>query len=363
MQDRPPPTRRSSLATHGRTILWVTLLCASQELLRVNHFRHPTRAREAPGADSGSRFHFLVSAARRRRCRGWRRWPPLVPAAELDRGRATRWLPKAAAPPRRRTGSASTISVTLTRAREAPGADSRSRFHFLVSAARRRRCRGWRRWPPLVPAAELDRGRARRWLPKAARASVGGLRRVLALDFQAGFPAGAIGVFIHWRGQPTGAGDLAFMDRRWPSAAEAAAGRRPRAVTLGHAGVRARNCSASTVSVTLTRAREAPLPISGSPVSFFGFSGATPALPRLAALAAAGAGGGAQSRLSSAVAADDRLPRRVGGSASCFLSRISGWRDRRLYPLAGAAEVARRIRCAPWPAPVLSFFVIGSAGV
>ena len=27
----------------------------------------------------------------------------------------------------------------------------------------------------------------------------------------------------------------------------------------------------------------------------------------------------------------------------------------------GAAEVARRIRCAPWPAPVLSFFVIGSA--
>ena len=70
-----------------------------------------------------------------------------------------------------RNSSASTISVTLTRAREAPGADSRSRFHFLVSAARRRRCRGWRRWPPLVPAAELNRGRATRWLPKAARAS------------------------------------------------------------------------------------------------------------------------------------------------------------------------------------------------
>ena len=27
----------------------------------------------------------------------------------------------------------------------------------------------------------------------------------------------------------------------------------------------------------------------------------------------------------------------------------------------GAAEVARRIQCALWPAPVLSFFMIGSA--
>ena len=72
------------------------------------------------------------------------------------------------------------------------------------------------------------------------RAAVGGLRRVLALDFQVGFPAGAVGLFIHWRWQPTGAGDLFFMDRRWPSAAEAAAGRpRPRAATLGHAAVRA----------------------------------------------------------------------------------------------------------------------------
>ena len=62
----------------------------------------------------------------------------------------------------------------------ARGADSRSRFHFLVSAARRRRCRGWRRWPPMVPAAELNRGR---------------LRRVLSLRFQ----AGAIAVFIRWR--------------------------------------------------------------------------------------------------------------------------------------------------------------------
>jgi hypothetical protein len=31
------------------------------------------------------------------------------------------------------------------------------------------------------------------------------LRRVLALDFQAGFPAGAVVLFIHWRWQPTGA--------------------------------------------------------------------------------------------------------------------------------------------------------------
>ena len=69
-------------------------------------------------------------------------------------------------------------------------------------------------------------------------------------------------------------------------------------------------------------------------------------------------------RLSSGVSVAATGLRRAGeGSASCFLSRISGWRDRRLYPLAGAAEVARRIRCAPWPAPVLSFFVIGSAGV
>ena len=69
-------------------------------------------------------------------------------------------------------------------------------------------------------------------------------------------------------------------------------------------------------------------------------------------------------RLSSGVSVAATGLRRAGeGAASCFLSRISGWRDRRLYPLAGAAEVARRIRCAPWPAPVLSFFVIGSAGV
>ena len=43
------------------------------------------------------------------------------------------------------------------------------------------------------------------------RAAVGGLRRVLALDFQVGFPAGAVVLFIHWRWQPTGAGDLAII--------------------------------------------------------------------------------------------------------------------------------------------------------
>ena len=42
------------------------------------------------------------------------------------------------------------------------------------------------------------------------RSAVGGLRRVLALDFQVGFPAGAVVLFIHWRWQPTGAGDLAL---------------------------------------------------------------------------------------------------------------------------------------------------------
>ena len=197
-----------------------------------------TRAR---GAASRSRFHFLVSAARpsrrrrgrtalaslRRRCRGGRasrhrRWPPVPPlrrrglrvnhsrhphararrrfqiavsffsfssATEFD-GAAVgrRWRASAGAaaaaelrrhrrwPPVPRSavgGSASTILVTLTRAR---GAASRSRFHFLVSAARPSR-----RWPPVPPLRRR------------------GLRRVLALDFQAGFPAGAVVLFIHWR--------------------------------------------------------------------------------------------------------------------------------------------------------------------
>jgi hypothetical protein len=134
--------------------------------------------------------------------------------------------------------------LATTRVREARGADSRSRFHFLVLAARpSRRRRGWRRLAaPTVPPAQPRRpsyavaagGRP------CLRSAVMGLRRVLALDFQAGFPAGAVVLLIHWRWQPTGAGDLFFMDRRWPSDAEAAAGRpRPRAAILGHAAVRA----------------------------------------------------------------------------------------------------------------------------
>ena len=204
------------------------------------------------------------------------------------------------------------------------------------------------------------------------RAAVGGLRRVLALDFQVGFPAGAVVLFIHWRWQPTGAGDLFFMDRRWPSDAEAAAGRpRPRAATLGHAAVRAQELlRVNHFRYPRARAREAPGADSrsrfhcdaeaaaGRPrpraatlghaavraqellrvnhfryprarargarrrfqiaVSFFSFSGATPAMPRLAALAADGAGGGAQSRPSYAVAAEGRprLRAAVGVSAS-----------------------------------------------
>ena len=148
------------------------------------------------------------------------------------------------------------------------------------------------------------------------RAAVGGLRRVLALDFQVGFPAGAVVLFIHWRWQPTGAGDLFFMDRRWPSDAEAAAGRpRPRAATLGHAAVRAQELlRVNHFRYPHARARGARCRFQIA-VSFFSFSGATPALPRLAALAAAGAGGGAQSRPSYAVAAEGRprLRAAVGG--------------------------------------------------
>ena len=91
------------------------------------------------------------------------------------------------------------------------------------------------------------------------------------LSILVGFPAGAVGLFIHWRWQPTGAGDLFFMDRRRPSDAEAAAGRpRPRAATLGHAAVRASGIApSSTISVTLARAREAPRRRFQIAVSFF----------------------------------------------------------------------------------------------
>ena len=184
------------------------------------------------------------------------------------------------------------------RAREAPGADSRSRFHFLVSAARTAPA-----LPRLAALAADGAGGGAQSRPSYAvaaegrprlRAAVGGLRRVLALDFQVGFPAGAVGLFIHWRWQPTGAGDLFFMDRRWPSDAEAAAGRpRPRAATLGHAAVRAQELlRVNHFRYPHARARGARRRFQIA-VSFFSFSGATPALPRLAALAAAGAGGGA----------------------------------------------------------------------
>ena len=132
--------------------LWVTLLCAlrncSASTISVTL---RARAREAPGADSRSRFHCdAEAAAGRPRPRAATLGHAAVRAQELLRVNHFRY-------PRARA--------------QAPGADSRSRFHFLVSAARRRRCRGWRRWPPMVPAAELNRGRATRWLPKAARAS------------------------------------------------------------------------------------------------------------------------------------------------------------------------------------------------
>ena len=86
------------------------------------------------------------------------------------------------------------------------------------------------------------------------------------LSIFVGFPAGAVGLFIHWRWQPTGAGDLFFMDRRWPflSDAEAAAGRcrAARAATLGHAAVRAQELLRRQPFPLPSRAAaEAPAPI------------------------------------------------------------------------------------------------------
>ena len=52
------------------------------------------------------------------------------------------------------------------------------------------------------------------------------------------------------------------------------------------------------------------------------------------------------------------------GGALCVVLSLSDFRLARSIVFIhwrGAAEVARRIRCAPWPAPVLSFFMIGSA--
>ena len=258
------------------------------------------------------------------------RWQPTGGAIYflwIGDGRATprlRLAARAPAPPlwvtllcALRNCSASTISVTLTRARGA-----RRRFQIAVSFFRFSGATP--ALPRLAALAAAGAGGGAQSRPSYAvaaegrprlRAAVGGLRRVLALDFQVGFPAGAVVLLIHWRWQPTG-GAIYFLwigdGRATPRLRLAArAPAPPLWVTLLCA---LRNCSASTISVTLTRARGARRRFQIA-VSFFRFSGATPALPRLAALAAAGAGGGAQSRPSYAVAAEGRprLRAAVGG--------------------------------------------------
>ena len=212
--------------------------CARSGIAPRQPFSATSRAREARGADSRSRFHFLVSAARPSRRRRARTAlaeptvPPALPPSYAATAAGRRCLRSAVGAPRQ------PFSAT-SRAREARGADSRSRFHFLVSAARpsrRRRARTALAEPTVPPA-----------LP--------------------------------------------------PSYAVTAAGRRCLRSAVG--------ASASTISVTLTRARGARRRFQIA-VSFFSFSGATPAMPRLAALAADGAGGGAQSRPSDAEAAEGR---------------------------------------------------------
>ena len=97
--------------------------------LRVNHSRHPHARvrREAPIPDRGFIFLFQQRGPRRR-CRGWRRWPPLVPAAELNRGRARRWLRR---PPDSAVRAPRQPFSAPSRAREARGA--RRRFEIAVS--------------------------------------------------------------------------------------------------------------------------------------------------------------------------------------------------------------------------------------
>ena len=242
-----------------------------------------TRAREARGADSNRGFIFwfqrrdagaaaVGGAGRRLAGRS-------SIAAELGGGCRT-----PPAPPRRRRVSASTIFGTLTRAREARGADSRSRFHFLVSAARRRRCRGWRRWPPTGRrssiAAELGGGcrtppappRRRRGLRvnhfRHPHARARGARRrfQIAVSFF-GF-SGATPARRGWR--------------RWPPtvpssiAAELGGGcRTPPAPPRRRRGLRVNDSRHPHARARGARRR---FQIA---VSFFGFSGATPALPRL----------------------------------------------------------------------------------
>ena len=142
----------------------------------------------------------------------------------IGAGRATprrRLAARAPAPPlwvtllcALRNCSASTISVTLTRARGA------SRFQIAVSffgfssatESTAPRSDGAGRADCAAGAAAEQR-RHRRWPPGPPRRRRG-LRRVLALDFQAGFPAGAVVFLIHWRWQPTGAGDLAIIGKQ-----------------------------------------------------------------------------------------------------------------------------------------------------
>ena len=51
-------------------------------------------------------------------------------------------------------------------------------------------------------------------------------------------------------------------------------------------------------------------------------------------------------------------------SASCFLSRISGWRDRRLYPLAGGSRggAANPVRAVAGAGGVIFYDWVGAGG-
>ena len=74
-------------------------------------------------------------------------------------------------------------------------------------------------------------------------------------------------------------------------------------------------------------------------------------------------------RLSSGVSVAATGLRRAGeGAASCFLSRISGWRDRRLYPLAGGSRggAANPVRAVAGAGAVIFYDWVGgrlSSGV
>ena len=162
--------------------------------------------------------------------------------------------------------SASTIFGTLTRAR------ARRRFQIAVSffsfssadragdAAVGGAGRRWCRRRSSI-AAELGGGCRRPPVPRRRRRGA----PACSCSRFSGWISGWRGGALDWRWQPTGAGDLFFMDRRWPSAAEAAAGRpRPRAATLGHAAVRAQELlRVNHFRHPHARAREAPIPDRG----------------------------------------------------------------------------------------------------